>query len=71
MPLRTEWLLTEALRDEWGFDCLVVSDGGAVATTRVLTMVASAAGALADPGSFDPDAHHELARRSRPARSCC
>lgn len=33
------WLLTEVLRDEWGFDGLVVSDWGAV-TDRVKALVA-------------------------------
>ena len=33
------WLLTEVLRDEWGFDGLVVSDWGAV-TNRVNALVA-------------------------------
>ena len=98
------WLLTEVLRDEWGYDGMVVSDWGAVnnrpdgvragldlempasggvndarivaavgagelsmaeldlAVERILTMVAKAQPALADPGVVDLDGAHALAR---------
>lgn len=97
------WLLTTVLREEWGYEGLVVSDWGAVddrvagvaagldlempasggindakivdavrsgrlaeadldrAVTRVLTLVARAQAALADPGTFDAAANHALA----------
>lgn len=98
------WLLTKVLREEWGYEGLVVSDWGAVydrvagvaagldlempssggrndarvveavregrvteadlnrAAVRVLTLVARAQPAIANPGGFDADAHHTLAR---------
>ncbi|WP_432562675.1 glycoside hydrolase family 3 C-terminal domain-containing protein [Kineococcus sp. SYSU DK003] len=100
------WLLTRVLREEWGFEGLVVSDWGAVnvredgvragldlempsssgagtrriveavnagtlstealdkAVLNVLNLVEKARAALADPGSFDVDAHHALAREA-------
>jgi beta-glucosidase len=104
------WLLTEVLRDQWGFEGLVVSDWGAVhdraaavaagldlemppqlghsdralveavrsgaleerlldtTVERVLTLVDKALPGLAEGGSFDVAAHHELARSA--ARDC-
>ncbi|MDU2071602.1 MAG: glycoside hydrolase family 3 C-terminal domain-containing protein [Cutibacterium avidum] len=103
---QNHWLLTEVLRDEWGYDGLVVSDWGAVVdrvkgvlagldlempgdaprndariaeavrsgeldesvldttVTRVLTLLAKAGPAMDNPGSYDVDAHHALARRA-------
>lgn len=103
---QNRWLLTEVLRQEWGFDGLVVSDWGAVhdrvaalaagldlempatggrtdaevvaavregrlddavvdeAVRRLLTLLERARPAVSDPGSYDADAHHELARRA-------
>jgi len=103
------WLLTEVLRDEWGYGGLVVSDWGAVhdrvaalragldlqmpsagprpddavvaavragaldeaevdrSARRVLELVERSQPALADPGSFDVDAHHALAREAAAA----
>lgn len=100
------WLLTEVLREEWGYQGVVVSDWGAVqnrvralqagldlempahpahedqvrtalaageiepatieqAYGRVEAMARRALAGLADaPGSFDTDAHHELARKA-------
>jgi len=103
------WLLTEVLRDEWGYEGLVVSDWGAVhdrvaalvagldlqmpaagprpddevvaavregrlapevldqAVRRVLRLVADALPAIDEPGTFDVDAHHALAREAAAA----
>jgi beta-glucosidase len=100
------WLLTQVLREEWGFDGLVVSDWGAVhdrvaaleagldlqmpgtggrtdgevveavrqgrldeeavdrAVRRVLRLVDRALPALREPGSYDVEGHHELAREA-------
>ena len=105
------WLLTEVLRDEWGYDGLVVSDWGAVhdrvaalaagldlqmpaagtrpddevvaavregrlapevldrAVRRVLRLVTDALPAVTEPGTFDVDAHHALAREAAAAGS--
>jgi len=98
------WLLTDVLRDEWGFEGLVVSDWGAVddpvaavaagldlempstggasaakvaaavtsgelpedlldlAVTRVLHLVDRALPGVEADDTYDPDAHHALAR---------
>ena len=103
------WLLTQVLREEWGFTGLVVSDWGAVdvredgvaagldlempsssgagaqrvldavaagtlaeadvdrAVLRVLELVERSRAALADPGTFDAETHHALAREAATA----
>ncbi|WP_225755525.1 glycoside hydrolase family 3 C-terminal domain-containing protein [Actinotalea sp. Marseille-Q4924] len=103
---QNHWLLTEVLREQWGFEGLVVSDWGAVddrpagvaagldlempssggngtrkvvdavragtldeadvdrAAERVLRLVDRSQPALAEGGSADLDAHHDLARRA-------
>ncbi|KJL27434.1 Thermostable beta-glucosidase B [Microbacterium azadirachtae] len=59
------WLLTQVLRDEWGFDGLVVSDWGAV-NDRVAALVAGLD--LEMPGSDGaPDAAVATAAASDPA----
>ncbi|GAA0303902.1 glycoside hydrolase family 3 C-terminal domain-containing protein [Kineococcus aurantiacus] len=100
------WLLTRVLREEWGFEGLVVSDWGAVnvredgvragldlempsssgagarrvleavatgrlstadvdrSVLRVLELVGKSRAALAEPGGFDVEAHHALAREA-------
>lgn len=106
---QNRWLLTQVLRNEWGYDGLVISDWGAVvdrveglragldlempgdaprndariveavrngdldeevldtAVARILTLVAQASAAMTDPGSYDIEAHHQLARRAAAA----
>ncbi|MEN1976241.1 aryl-beta-d-glycosidase [Cellulomonas sp. P4] len=56
---RTDALVVEAVRDG-RLDEAVLD----VAVRRVLTMVARAQAALADPGTVDVDAHHALAREA-------
>lgn len=106
---QNRWLLTQVLRNEWGYDGLVISDWGAVvdrveglragldlempgdaprndtriveavrngdldeeildtAVARILSLIARASAAMADPGSYDIEAHHQLARRAAAA----
>ena len=74
------WLLTEVLRDEWGFDGLVVSDWGAVARPRAppsppgLDLEMPPHLGVSDTAIVAAVARR-LARRgacsTRPSRGCC